>query len=193
MDTRAPSRHDKLLESLADGPATAELTLGFAEVQGMVRHWHPESLSRVDVSPRVVVALGVLLLGGGGRIEEEQQQEEETRSEPEHTEEPPLVRVEDAGLHRTVSRRARKVTDWQQRVATQLGLERFEGEFLPPSLVLLLLLQGGFSAAGSLIVSLPPSSGTNVNTLKQALKGSKCSVAVQRVFLYSFESGVIVP
>lgn len=72
---------------------TAELTLGFAEVQGMVRHWHPESLSRVDVSPRVVVALGVLLLGGGGRVEEEQQQK---RSDPEHTEEPPLVRVEDA-------------------------------------------------------------------------------------------------
>lgn len=71
---------------------TAELTLGFAEVQGMVRHWHPESLSRVDVSPRVVVALGVLLVGGGGRIEEE----EEKRSHSEHTEKPLLlVRVED--------------------------------------------------------------------------------------------------
>lgn len=70
---------------------TTELTLGLAEVQGMVRHWHPESLSRVDVSPRVVVALGVLLFGGGGRIEEEKK-----RSHPEHTEKPLLlVRVED--------------------------------------------------------------------------------------------------
>lgn len=66
------------------------------------------------MSPRVVVALGVLLLGGGGRIEEEEE-EKEKRSDPERTEKPLLlVRVKD-GLHWTVSKRARKVTDWQQR------------------------------------------------------------------------------
>lgn len=102
---RASSRldwRDKQLESPTDGLVTTELTLGFAEVQGMVRHWHPESLSGVDVSPRVVVALGVLLFGGGGRIEEEKK-----RSHSEHTEKPLLlVRVED-WLHWAVSRRAR--------------------------------------------------------------------------------------
>lgn len=35
-----------------------KLTLGFAEVQGMVRHRYAESLSRIDVSSRVVVTLG---------------------------------------------------------------------------------------------------------------------------------------
>lgn len=59
----------------------------------MVGHWHPESFSRVDVSPRVIVALGVLLLGGGDRVEE---QEEEKRTDPEHREKSLLlVRVDD--------------------------------------------------------------------------------------------------
>ncbi len=39
--------------------AWRKLTLGFAKVQGMVGHGHPESLSRIDVSSRVVVTLGV--------------------------------------------------------------------------------------------------------------------------------------
>lgn len=118
---------------------TTELTLGFAEVQGMVRYGDSERLSRVDVSPRIVVALGVSFLGGGGRIEEE-----EKRGDPEHTEKPLfLVRVE-GGLHWTVSRRARKVTGWQQRVAARLQRNSKVGVFLPPSL----LLRGKFCAGG---------------------------------------------
>lgn len=62
----------------------------------MVRHRHPESLSGIDVSSRVVVTVGVLLLGaflrGGARTEEE----EEKRGDPEHGEKPLLqVSVED--------------------------------------------------------------------------------------------------
>lgn len=164
---RGHTRRDKLLKSLADGLLTTELTLGFAEVQGMVRYWHPESLSRVDVSPRVVVALGVFLLGGGDRIEEE---EEEKRSNPEHTEKPPfLVRVED-GLHWTVSMRARKVTDWQQRAATQLWLERFEGDFFR----LLFLFFGEVSM--QLAAQLSHYRHLLVQLQTLLLKGGKCRV-----------------
>lgn len=63
----------------------------------MVRHRHPESLSGVNVSSRVVVTVGVLLLGaflgGGARTEEE---EEKKRTDPQHGEKPLLqVSVED--------------------------------------------------------------------------------------------------
>lgn len=40
-----------------------KLTLRFAEVQGMVGHGHAESLPGIDVSSRVVVALGVSHIG----------------------------------------------------------------------------------------------------------------------------------
>lgn len=39
------------------------LTLGFAQVQGMIRHGHSESFSGIDVSSRVVVTLGVFVRG----------------------------------------------------------------------------------------------------------------------------------
>lgn len=75
------------------------------------------------------------------------------------------------------------VTDWQQRVAAGLRAEEFEGELLPPSL----LLQESFGAAGSFIVALPPSSGINLNILthirSQTLKGGKCSVVLLSQYL----------
>lgn len=63
-----------------------ELTLGFAEVQGMVGHGHPGSLPGIDVSSRVVVTLGVLRVSAvlrrcGAEEEGEEGEEEEGREE----------------------------------------------------------------------------------------------------------------
>lgn len=40
-----------------------KLTLGFAQVQGMIRYRNSESFSGIDVSSRVVVTLGVFVRG----------------------------------------------------------------------------------------------------------------------------------
>lgn len=80
------------------------------------------------------------------------------------------------------------VTDWQQRVAAGLRSEEFEGELLPPSL----LLQESFGAAGSFIVALPPSSGINLNILthirSQTLKGGTCKYLSKQKYLLDYFS-----
>lgn len=97
-DKRTSARLNCATSNRSPADKKNKLTLGFAEVQGMVRHRHPESLSGVNVSSRVVVTVGVLLLGavlgGGARTEEEE--EEKKRTDPQHGEKPLLqVSVED--------------------------------------------------------------------------------------------------
>lgn len=118
----------------------------------MVRHGHPESLSRIDVSSRVVVTLGVFLLS-----------EFLNRRDCGEEEEGDVKRAEnllfwisgEVKLHCAVALGARTATDWQ---CVSVFFDRIWGDLLPSPL---LLLHPGLAAADALIVALPPSSGVN--------------------------------
>lgn len=77
----------------------------------MVRHRHPESLSRIYVSSRVVVTLGVFLLSAF--LSRRDCGEEEEEGDVERAEKLLLWISGEDKLHYAVALRARTATHWQ--------------------------------------------------------------------------------
>lgn len=131
---------------MEDKRKNTQLTLGFAQVQGMIWYRHSESFSGIDVSSRVVVTLGVFVRRSlfGRRACAGQEDKESSAVEQL------LLDINAEGkLHYAVALKT--------RTTRYNYLDTIHKNLLP----LRLLLWTGWAAAAVLSVALSPSSGAN--------------------------------